>query len=83
VDTGRWLLYRYDPRRREAGESPLQLDSPEPRRDLAEQWASEQRFRLLQGGPRERHRDLQQRAERERDRRLAIYRALAQPPGQG
>ena len=27
VDSGQWLLYRYDPRRAEAGENPLQLDS--------------------------------------------------------
>lgn len=81
VDTGRWLLYRYDPRRRERGESPLQLDSPAPKKDLAEQWASEQRFRLLRGGPGEHGRELQQRARRERDRRLALYRALAQPEG--
>ncbi len=28
VETGQWLLYRYDPRRTAAGENPLQLDSP-------------------------------------------------------
>jgi pyruvate-ferredoxin/flavodoxin oxidoreductase len=83
VDTGRWLLYRYDPRRRERGETPLQLDSPAPKRDLADQWASEQRFRLLRGGPRERSRELQERARVERDRRLALYRALSQPDGAG
>ena len=27
VESGQWLLYRYDPRRAEAGENPLQLDS--------------------------------------------------------
>ena len=27
VESGQWLLYRYDPRRTEAGENPLQLDS--------------------------------------------------------
>ena len=83
VDTGRWLLYRYDPRRRERGENPLQLDSPPPRRDLAEQWASEQRFRLLRSGPGERGRELQERARLERDRRLELFRALAQPDGSG
>ena len=81
VDTGRWLLYRYDPRRRERGENPLQLDSPAPKRDLADQWASEQRFRLLRGGPQERSRQLQDQARRERDRRLALYQALSQPEG--
>ena len=78
VETGRWLLYRYDPRRRTRGENPLQLDSGAPRRDLQEVWDSEQRFRLLRGGPREHGRSLQQRAEAERDRRWALYRSLAQ-----
>ena len=27
VESGQWLLYRYDPRRAERGENPLQLDS--------------------------------------------------------
>jgi pyruvate-ferredoxin/flavodoxin oxidoreductase len=79
VDTGRWLLFRHDPRRRAQGENPLQLDSPTPHRPLADGWASEQRFRLLSGGPDDRSRELQRRAETERERRLAIYRALAQP----
>ncbi|MFM7314526.1 MAG: pyruvate:ferredoxin (flavodoxin) oxidoreductase, partial [Cyanobium sp.] len=83
VETGRWLLYRYDPRRRDRGENPLQLDSPSPHRDLKELWATEQRYRLLQGGPRDRSRDLQQRARRERDRRLALYQALARADGEG
>ncbi|MFM7085761.1 MAG: pyruvate:ferredoxin (flavodoxin) oxidoreductase [Cyanobium sp.] len=83
VDSGRWLLYRYDPRRAARGEKPLQLDSPAPKRDLAEVWASEGRFRLLQGGSRERQRQLQQRALADRDRRWSIYRALSQPlPGE-
>ena len=29
VESGRWLLYRYDPRRLEQGENPLLLDSPQ------------------------------------------------------
>ena len=27
VESGQWLLYRFDPRRAERGENPLQLDS--------------------------------------------------------
>ncbi|MEG1658631.1 MAG: pyruvate:ferredoxin (flavodoxin) oxidoreductase [Oscillibacter sp.] len=30
VECGYWHLYRYDPRRAEAGENPFQLDSPAP-----------------------------------------------------
>src|SRR5690348_10929981 len=31
VESGQWLLYRYDPRRGEAGDNPLQLDSRAPK----------------------------------------------------
>ena len=30
VNSGQWLLYRYDPRRAATGENPLQLDSRKP-----------------------------------------------------
>ncbi|MEX1322750.1 MAG: hypothetical protein AB1Z21_00985, partial [Synechococcaceae cyanobacterium] len=80
VDTGRWLLYRYDPRRVERGENPLQLDSPAPRRKLAEGMAAENRFRMLRYSQPERARELARAAQEELDRRWAAYRALA---GQG
>ena len=31
VESGQWLLYRYDPRRAARGENPLQLDSAAPK----------------------------------------------------
>jgi pyruvate-ferredoxin/flavodoxin oxidoreductase len=83
VDSGRWLLYRYDPRRRQAGKNPLQLDCGAPRRPLAEAMASEQRFRMLALSDPSRAGLLQHRAEAERRRRWATYRALAAIPGDG
>ncbi len=77
VDTGRWLLYRFDPRRAERGENPLQLDSPPPRRKLEEGMAAENRFRMLRYSQPERARELAQAAQAELDRRWAAYRALA------
>jgi pyruvate-ferredoxin/flavodoxin oxidoreductase len=47
VDSGRWLLYRYDPRRLEQGENPLVLDSRAPKRPLEESMYSENRFKML------------------------------------
>ncbi len=47
VESGRWLLYRYDPRRAEAGENPLLLDSKAPKRSLEEAMYSENRFKML------------------------------------
>jgi pyruvate-ferredoxin/flavodoxin oxidoreductase len=80
VDSGRWLLYRYDPRRAERGENPLQLDSPAPRRPLEEAMAAENRFRMLRYSQPERARALAREAQAQLDRRWAAYRALASRP---
>ena len=77
VDSGRWLLYRYDPRRTERGENPLQLDVRAPRRPLEEAMAQENRFRMLSFSQPERARALARQAQVELDRRWAHYRALA------
>lgn len=79
VDSGRWLLYRHDPRRAERGENPLQLDSPAPQRSLREAMAAEQRFEVLRYSRPERARELLNQAEAERARRWASYCALVQP----
>jgi pyruvate-ferredoxin/flavodoxin oxidoreductase len=79
VDSGRWLLYRYDPRRAERGENPLQLDTHGPRRPLAEAMAEENRFRMLSFSQPERARQLARQAQDEMERRWAVYRALAAP----
>ncbi|MEA5422615.1 pyruvate:ferredoxin (flavodoxin) oxidoreductase [Synechococcus sp. CCY9202] len=77
VEAGRWLLYRYDPRRSERGETPLQLDSPSPRRPLAEVMASENRFRMLSYSQPERARQLARQAQAHVDQRWELYRSLA------
>ncbi|WP_216904692.1 pyruvate:ferredoxin (flavodoxin) oxidoreductase [Synechococcus sp. CCY 9618] len=83
VDSGRWLLYRYDPRRSERGENPLQIDSQGPRRPLAEAMATENRFRMLSYSQPERARALARQAQLEVDRRWAAYLALAGVPSDG
>ena len=47
VDCGQWLLYRFDPRRAERGENPLQLDSPPPKTSVLDYLLSENRFKML------------------------------------
>ncbi len=90
VESGRWLLYRYDPRRRERGENPLQLDSRSPRRRLAEVMGEENRFRMLRYSQPERARELALQAQQDLDHRWALYRGLAEagqntdtPPQEG
>jgi pyruvate-ferredoxin/flavodoxin oxidoreductase len=80
VDSGRWLLYRYDPRRTERGEHPLQIDSRGQKRPLAEAMATENRFRMLSFSQPERARALARQAELEVARRWALYQALAGTP---
>ena len=77
VASGRWPLYRHDPRRTERGENPLQLDSPAPTIPLAEAMASEQRFRLLASTQPERYRELARQAQAGVDRRWALLQKLA------
>jgi pyruvate-ferredoxin/flavodoxin oxidoreductase len=47
VDSGHWLLYRFDPRRAEAGENPLQLDSQAAKIKLQDYLLSENRYKML------------------------------------
>jgi pyruvate-ferredoxin/flavodoxin oxidoreductase len=78
VESGRWFLYRYDPRRLEQGQSPLQIDSGKPRRSLTEAMATENRFRMLGYSDPERARLLEREAQAQVRRRWAMYQALAE-----
>jgi pyruvate-ferredoxin/flavodoxin oxidoreductase len=47
VNSAQWLLYRYNPDRVALGENPLQLDSPPPKKPVAEYFQLENRFKML------------------------------------
>ncbi|NWF83941.1 MAG: 4Fe-4S binding protein, partial [Bryobacteraceae bacterium] len=47
VESGQWLLYRYDPRRVAQGENPLQLDSPAAKMKVEDYLLAENRFKML------------------------------------
>ena len=78
VASGRWLLYRHDPRRRAQGLSALVLDSRSPRLPLAEAMATELRFRQLHSSDPARAQSLALEAEAELQQRWELYRRLAQ-----
>ena len=80
VASGRWLLYRYDPRRRRQGLSPLVIDCRSPQRPLAEVMATEQRFSQLQRTNPDRAAALTAEAQREVHERWRQLQRLAQPP---
>jgi pyruvate-ferredoxin/flavodoxin oxidoreductase len=46
-ETGYWTLYRFDPRLREQGRNPFQLDSKAPKLPLKDYMYNENRFRML------------------------------------
>ncbi len=48
VDTGYWPLYRFDPRRKAAGENPMLLESAAPKTRLAQFTKNEARFRMVE-----------------------------------
>ena len=48
VNCGHWPLYRFDPRLKEKGKNPLQLDSKAPTLDLADYIYGETRYKSLQ-----------------------------------
>jgi len=77
VDSGTWPLYRFDPRRIAQGEPPLQLDSPPPKIRIEEYMRNENRFRMLEQLGEERWRSLVDAAQKEVDRRSALYQKLA------
>jgi pyruvate-ferredoxin/flavodoxin oxidoreductase len=81
ADSGYWPLYHYDPRRADLGDSPLVLDSPAPKIDVSKLMATETRFQLTAQQDPDRYRDLVSRAQRQIQRRLALYQELASRPG--
>ncbi len=78
VKSGHWPLFRFDPRRLEAGDNPFKLDSAAPSKPIREFMASETRFAMLgRSHPEAAERFLEQ-AQKEADRRYQGYLALAQ-----
>ena len=77
VDSGRWLLYRHDPRRKHQGLAPLVVDSRAPSLPLTEAMASENRFRMLRYSHPEQARALTREAQQELDHRWDLYQRLA------
>ncbi len=77
VDSGRWLLYRYDPRRIESGENPLLLDSRTPKQPVEPSMYAENRFRMLMHSQPEAAKKLMQQAQEDVNTRYAMYQYLA------
>jgi pyruvate-ferredoxin/flavodoxin oxidoreductase len=77
VDSGVWPLYRWDPRRIAAGESPLKLDSAPGKVDVGQYVRNETRFRMVEQQDPKRFAMLLERQKREVANRFAAYEHLA------
>ncbi|MGB0044036.1 MAG: pyruvate:ferredoxin (flavodoxin) oxidoreductase, partial [Terriglobales bacterium] len=78
VDSGQWLLYRYNPARTLAGENPLSLDSRTPTRKVKDYLMQQTRFKMLQKSHPEHAKLLWQEAQQDADTRYRFYEYLAQ-----
>jgi pyruvate-ferredoxin/flavodoxin oxidoreductase len=84
VNSGQWLLYRFDPRRLAQGENPLQLDSRQPKQRVEEFLMMENRFKMLTKSDPERARLLFKQAQTDAERRFKRFEYLTtwKPNGQ-
>jgi pyruvate-ferredoxin/flavodoxin oxidoreductase len=77
VNSGQWLLYRYDPRRGKAGENPLQLDSRKPAQPVEQFLMMENRFKMLTKSKPDQARILFKMAQQDAETRFRFYEYLA------
>ncbi len=77
INSGAWLLYRYDPRLADEGKNPLQLDSKAPSIPVADYAYNETRYRMLLRSDEERAEMLMKRAQEDAGQRWALYEQLA------
>ena len=78
VDSGAWVLYRYDPRLKAEGKNPLQLDSKEPKLPIKEYMYNETRFRMLTQSDPDRAERLAKLAQEDAVARWNIYKQMAE-----
>jgi len=77
VDSGYWPLYRFDPRLKEQGKNPLQLDSRAPKIPLKDYAYRETRYKILQKVDPERAERLMEQAQEDVNKRWKEYERLA------
>ena len=77
VDSGQWLLYRYNPDRAAAGENPLTLDSRSPTRKVQDFMQMETRFKMLTKSNPEHAKLLWAEAQHDAEVRYKFYEYLA------
>ncbi|WP_089093561.1 pyruvate:ferredoxin (flavodoxin) oxidoreductase [Nodularia sp. NIES-3585] len=77
VDSGQWLLYRFNPDRIQQGENPLQVDSRTPKLPLDEYMYLENRFKMLTKSNETVAQELLKEAQVDVKNRWRLYQYLA------
>ncbi|MBD2692417.1 pyruvate:ferredoxin (flavodoxin) oxidoreductase [Anabaena catenula] len=77
VDSGRWLLYRYNPALQTQGKNPLQLDMKAPSESVEKSMYQENRFKMLTKSKPEVAKLLLEQAQMEVNARWEMYQYLA------
>jgi len=78
VDTGYWILYRYNPMLAKEGKNPLVLDSKEPKLDYETFLKNEIRYRTLTQQYPEVAEKLFKQAAKEAEERYVFYKRMAE-----
>ncbi|NES89178.1 MULTISPECIES: pyruvate:ferredoxin (flavodoxin) oxidoreductase [Okeania] len=77
VESGRWLLYRYNPDLVQQGKNPLQLDMRSPKKPVGESMYQENRFKMLTKSKPADAKELLAQAQEDVNTRYAMYEYLA------
>ncbi len=77
VESGQWLLYRYDPRRAERGENPLQMDSSVAKSKVKDFMLTENRFKMLTKSKPDDAKKFFEQSQADADRRWKFYQFMA------
>ncbi|MBK9062984.1 MAG: pyruvate:ferredoxin (flavodoxin) oxidoreductase [Acidobacteria bacterium] len=77
VQSGYWPLYRFDPRRTAAGETPLVIDTGTLKGDIGAFMRNEARFRVAEERDPELYKGVVARARREAADKVLLYEQLA------
>ena len=81
VESGQWLLYRYDPRRAERGENPLQVDSGTAKGTVQDFMMTENRFKMLAKAKPEEAQKFFDQSQVDAGKRWELYQYLATRKG--
>jgi pyruvate-ferredoxin/flavodoxin oxidoreductase len=77
VESGQWLLYRYNPEKAAVGENPLALDSRAPSRKVQDYLLQQTRFKMLTKSKPEDAERLWKAAQKDVENRFHMYEYLA------